>query len=73
MCPRKFVTVDIVEWYQEYLYNKEMSGSVIRYQDQSNRYIEAWKIYKYYYEMYEAEESRIRAERLSEKYKANRG
>jgi hypothetical protein len=50
-----------------------MSGSAIRYQDQANRYIEAWKVYKYYYEMYEAEEARIRAERLSEKYRANRG
>lgn len=68
VCPRRFVTEDIIEWYQEYLYNKEMMGSAIKYQDQSSKYIDAWMYYKSYFDRYEAEESQIRANRLQEKY-----
>jgi hypothetical protein len=45
-----------------------MMGSAIKYKEQSSKFIDAWMVYKSYFDRYEAEESQIRANRLQEKY-----
>lgn len=44
-CPRLWVTNAMIEWYQEYTYDTDF-GTALRYPEQSNRYIEAWSVYK---------------------------
>ena len=52
-CPLLWVTSDIVDWYQEYSYDIEI-GSPLNYHKQSSRYVEAWQIYKRFYNDYQS-------------------
>jgi hypothetical protein len=53
-CPRRFITDDIVEWYQEYLYDIEI-GTPLNYSDQSSKYTEAWMLYKHFFNRYQTD------------------
>jgi hypothetical protein len=65
-CPLKFVTNEICDWYREYQYVKEF-GTHIEYHEQSNRYIEAWEVYKNYRDKFDAEEAEFRMIKAREK------
>jgi len=44
-CPSLFVPVNIVIWFEKYCYEKEF-GTNIKYEDRSNRFIEAMQQYR---------------------------
>ena len=54
ICPMRLLTNDIIDWYDAYTYYQEHSGSPT-YDLQSGKYIEAWKLYRYYLNHYTEE------------------
>ena len=64
-CPMRFVTDEIIEWYKEYEYYKEFNCSP-DYTEQSNRFVEAWMQYKYYYSLYDADRQEDHARKIRE-------
>jgi hypothetical protein len=44
-CPRLWITGALTDWYRGYTYDAEF-GTALPYPEQSNRYVEAWLIYK---------------------------
>jgi hypothetical protein len=46
VCPIRFVTNNIIEWYNEYSYNMDFPGTARKYGEQSNKFIDAAHIYK---------------------------
>lgn len=55
-CPRLWVNSAMVNWYQEYMYDTEF-GTALSYPEQSNRYVEAWLIYKNAFGRYQVEQA----------------
>lgn len=51
-CPLLWVTRDIIDWYQEHKYDIEI-GNPLNFWKQSTKYVEAWQVYKAYYEKYQ--------------------
>jgi len=54
-CPYKWVTDNILEWYQQLSYDTEMH-TALPYNDQSNKYIDAWMVYKYHLNRFNKEQ-----------------
>lgn len=50
-CPLRFLTDEVVVWYSEYSYNKELGGAK-PYANQSKRFIDAMFLYNKYYNEY---------------------
>lgn len=46
--PRHFITENVLEWFDEYQYYKEFSGTAPKYESVSCRFIEAKNIYEGY-------------------------
>ena len=61
-CPMLWVTADIFDWYQEYLYDTEFHSSP-PYHRQSAKYIDAWLVYRHYLNKYQAEQMREQSKR----------
>lgn len=66
-----YITDELCDWYNEYLYVREFYSSQ-KYNEQSNRFIEAWMVYKRYRDKYDAEETEIRLKRSQEKIQVKR-
>jgi hypothetical protein len=58
-CPRLWLTQDSTDWYREYLYDTEF-GTSTSYSDQSNKYIDAWMVYKGAFGRYQLEQTEKR-------------
>ena len=61
-CPVKWLTDDVIDWYQEYVYNVEIGGS-IPFREQSSKYIEAFLVYRHFLGLYQADEMDKKAKR----------
>ncbi len=44
-CPRLWINGSLTDWYRGYSYDAEF-GAALPYPEQSNKYIEAWLVYK---------------------------
>lgn len=53
-CPMRFITEDILDWYQEYEYYAEFNCAP-EYSIQSCRFIDAWIAYKNYFKLYDSD------------------
>lgn len=51
-CPMLWITDDITGWYRDYLYSTEI-GAAVPYQQQSNKWVEAWLVYRSAYSRYQ--------------------
>lgn len=52
-CPVKLIPENIVEWYAEYAYYKDFSGSAPPYQSLPAKWLESMRVYnKYYFDFY---------------------
>jgi hypothetical protein len=56
-CPLCWLSDSIINWYDEYLYTQEF-GTALSYNDQSNRFIEAWQQYKIAFNRFSEEKMR---------------
>ena len=54
LCPIRVINENTMDWYESYAYYQDHGGAP-GYDDQSAKYVEAWKVYKHYYNHYTEE------------------
>ena len=59
-CPLKFIPENVLQWYEEYSYQKEFGGA-LSYRKQSRKFIDAIRIYNSAFCSYKQNESKQNA------------
>jgi hypothetical protein len=46
-CPERFISNNVIRWFEQYQYEKEFGGKV-DYQERSSKYLDAVRVYRGY-------------------------